>query len=112
MGVLELELGEDASPQCVPQARKSFWKVLIRGENEVDRVTRVEIETRRESILGVSTDDFCGGGNCVWPAVVCQVEDQPLEILLGQRLSMNVKHVHGLPRARSKYPSAKVEGRS
>jgi hypothetical protein len=104
--VLDLELREDASSQGIPQLLESFGQIIVHGEHEVDRVTRIDIEVRRESVLGVCVEDFCYGGNRVGPAVVRQVDDQPIDVLVFQGLSVNVDQVQGLPLAGASYASA------
>jgi hypothetical protein len=112
VSVLELELREDAPSQGTLQLVKHFGQILVRSENEVNRVARIEIKSRRESILGVSAENFRCGRNRVRPAVIRQVGDQPIEVLFFQGLSVNVDHVHGLPRAWAMYSSAQVGGES
>src|SRR3954451_20628701 len=93
---LELQLGNYAAAQCIPQTREALRQILVGSQHEVDRVTRVKVKTRGEAILNVGAEHFCGGGNRVWRAVVRQVDNQLIEILLCQRLSVYAEHVQGL----------------
>ena len=104
--MLELELRQDAPPKSIPQSFEPLREALVGGEHEIDRVARIKIELRREPLLYVVPENRGCRGDRVRSPIVRQVEDQPLNVLFCQGLTVYVKHETSLPHASASFPTA------